>query len=205
MSKFKKLPEKVRREQILDAALELFSRDGYEKVSMNQLAKQAGLTKGGVYFHFSSKEEVFTAMVEAELETRASHLTKLVAESADLHPVAAIQNVLSRWLLPGDRPDLLTPSILATCIAMERPRAAFLEQNKQVTELIGQVVGPLLEELELQIDPGDLTDLLMMIRIGAIWKEATTDPAQRKPNAPPLVATTLMSVIGGLAMGRVTS
>ena len=203
MSKFKKLPEKVRRGQILDAALELFSREGYEKVSMNQLAKQAGLTKGGVYFHFGSKEEVFTAMVEAELEDRASHLTRLVAESEDLHPVAAIQNVLSRWLLPGDRPDLLTPSILATCIAMERPRTAFLEQNERVTKLISQVVAPLLEELKLQIDPADLTDLLMMIRIGAIWKEATTDPARRTRNAPPAVATTLMNVIGGLAAGGV--
>ena len=83
------------------------------------------------------------------------------------------------------------------------PRTAFLEQNERVTKLISQVVAPLLEELKLQIDPADLTDLLMMIRIGAIWKEATTDPARRTRNAPPAVATTLMNVIGGLAAGGV--
>lgn len=60
------LPEATRREQILSAARKCFIERGYHPTRMEDIAATAGLSKGGVYFHFDSKREVFDALVEAE-------------------------------------------------------------------------------------------------------------------------------------------
>jgi AcrR family transcriptional regulator len=49
---------------IVDAAYDLMIDQGYAATSMRQIAKKAGLALGGIYNHFSSKEEVFRAILE---------------------------------------------------------------------------------------------------------------------------------------------
>ncbi|WZB73785.1 helix-turn-helix domain-containing protein [Achromobacter insuavis] len=49
--------------QILDAALQEFSAAGYAGARMDDIAARAGLSKGGLYAHFASKEEVFEALL----------------------------------------------------------------------------------------------------------------------------------------------
>jgi AcrR family transcriptional regulator len=50
------------RTTILEAAHDLFIKQGYHGTSMRQIARQAGIALGGLYNHFSSKEEVFEAV-----------------------------------------------------------------------------------------------------------------------------------------------
>ncbi len=49
----------VRKDAIYSAALTLFKKDGYEKVSLNGIAAEAGFTKSNIYRYFSSREEIF--------------------------------------------------------------------------------------------------------------------------------------------------
>ncbi len=49
---------------IIDAAYDLIIDQGYAATSMRQIADRAGLALGGIYNHFSSKEEVFVAILE---------------------------------------------------------------------------------------------------------------------------------------------
>src|SRR4030067_128367 len=49
---------------ILEAAYGLFIEQGYAATSMRQIAEKAGLALGGIYNHFSSKDEVFQAIIE---------------------------------------------------------------------------------------------------------------------------------------------
>ena len=46
-----------------DAAVELFMEQGYHATSMRQIAERAGLALGGIYNHFTSKEEIFEAII----------------------------------------------------------------------------------------------------------------------------------------------
>ena len=46
-----------------DAAIRLFLEQGYHATSMRQIAKRAGLALGGIYNHFSSKDELFEAII----------------------------------------------------------------------------------------------------------------------------------------------
>ena len=54
-----------RRAKILDAALTVFSQEGYSGASMDAIAKAAGLTKPTLYHHFPSKDVLFKAMMTA--------------------------------------------------------------------------------------------------------------------------------------------
>ena len=50
------------REQIMQAAIGLFSEQGYHGTSMRQIAEHAGISLGGIYNHFGGKEEIFQAV-----------------------------------------------------------------------------------------------------------------------------------------------
>ena len=52
------------RKQILDAALKLFSHRGYGATGVNDIAEEAGLSKGNIYHHFPDKEAMFRALLE---------------------------------------------------------------------------------------------------------------------------------------------
>jgi AcrR family transcriptional regulator len=52
------------RTQILDAALALFSHQGYRATSMREIAERAGVSTGNVYHHFKEKEAIFLALLD---------------------------------------------------------------------------------------------------------------------------------------------
>ena len=62
----KHMDAEVRRAQILGAAKVCFIRKGYFDTKVDEIAKEAALSKGGVYFHFDSKRDIFMALVEDE-------------------------------------------------------------------------------------------------------------------------------------------
>ena len=53
-----------KKKSILLTAFRMFAEQGYDGVSLNNIIKETGLTKGGVYYHFSGKEELFKEVVE---------------------------------------------------------------------------------------------------------------------------------------------
>lgn len=53
-----------RKEEILIVALHLFARDGYEAVSVSQIAGELDMTKGALYRHYKSKRDIFDSIVK---------------------------------------------------------------------------------------------------------------------------------------------
>jgi AcrR family transcriptional regulator len=88
------LPDTRRR--LLDAAVRVFARDGYEGATLEQIAKEAGMTKGAVYWHFEAKSEVFGALIE-EYERKQAELAARDAEEAAAsgQPHLALERLLS--------------------------------------------------------------------------------------------------------------
>lgn len=54
----------VTRDQILDAAEHVFQRRGVSRTSLQEIALEAGLTRGAIYWHFQNKADVFDAMMQ---------------------------------------------------------------------------------------------------------------------------------------------
>ena len=58
-----------REQRILNAASELFVHYGYDKTTVSDIARAAGVSKGAIYLHFKSKDEMFESLLIREMET----------------------------------------------------------------------------------------------------------------------------------------
>lgn len=63
----KRLPRAVREQQMLDAAVQMFSVNGYHETSMDVIAAEAQISKPMLYLYYGSKEELFGACLNREL------------------------------------------------------------------------------------------------------------------------------------------
>lgn len=78
------------KERIRDAALELFSENGYPGTAMSDIAKKIGLTKAALYKHYASKQDIFDAIVEstaAQYEQYAEQINIHVQDAKRDFPV----------------------------------------------------------------------------------------------------------------------
>jgi AcrR family transcriptional regulator len=94
-----------RAERILDAAAELVLRWGYKRVTIEEVAKQAGIGKGTVYLHFRTRTELFLSMLSRESvamtadmldELRRDPIMMLPAEQAKLVYLGVLKRPLLR-------------------------------------------------------------------------------------------------------------
>ncbi len=63
----KRLPRAVREQQMLDAAVQMFSVNGYHETSMDAIAAEAEISKPMLYLYYGSKEDLFGACLDREL------------------------------------------------------------------------------------------------------------------------------------------
>ncbi len=68
------------KEKILNVATRIFSRFGFYKTSMDEIARTAHKAKGSLYYHFASKEELFTEVVAHELNNLKKELAMVVTD-----------------------------------------------------------------------------------------------------------------------------
>lgn len=61
------------REKIINSAAELFTKDGFDKIAINDVMKHAGLTRGAFYNHFSSKSELYAEAILSAAHQAKSH------------------------------------------------------------------------------------------------------------------------------------
>ena len=84
-----------RRQAILDAATRLFREMGYERASMNELAKRCGGSKATIYGYFPSKESLFVEVVKASATAHLSEATKELV--GDVRGTEALESKLLRF------------------------------------------------------------------------------------------------------------
>jgi AcrR family transcriptional regulator len=68
---------------LVEAARELFARDGYDATSLDAVAARAKVTKGAVYHHFDGKRQLFEAVFTREVEQLATPLVEAYARKKD--------------------------------------------------------------------------------------------------------------------------
>ena len=72
-----------RRERILDAAFTTFVDRGYRETAMDDIASAAETSKGGVYFHFPTKESIFRELMRTTSDKLVAKVERAVAEETD--------------------------------------------------------------------------------------------------------------------------
>ncbi|HEY0636801.1 MAG TPA: TetR/AcrR family transcriptional regulator [Pseudonocardiaceae bacterium] len=86
-SRSRRLPRAVREQQMLDAAVAVFSRRGYHSASMDEIAEVAGISKPMVYAYLGAKEDLFAACLRREADSLvAAVVGAATGGGADLPP-----------------------------------------------------------------------------------------------------------------------
>lgn len=67
--------------KILSVAARIFARYGYQKTTVDEIARTAHKAKGSVYYYYKSKEDLFRAVVEQEISILKKGLTKVIVDS----------------------------------------------------------------------------------------------------------------------------
>lgn len=80
------------RQQILDAAFELFANNGFTKTSISAVAKKAGISKGLIYHYFDSKQAILEGIFKQLIDLN----DEVLDMSEDLQPEEKIRIVLER-------------------------------------------------------------------------------------------------------------
>jgi AcrR family transcriptional regulator len=91
-------PQQVRSEEtrtrILEAALDLFARDGYDATGVAQICQRCGMSKGAFYHHFPSKQAVFLVLLEEWLATLEKEMREAAERSSSVPE--ALRQMVSR-------------------------------------------------------------------------------------------------------------
>jgi AcrR family transcriptional regulator len=156
------------KEAILTACLNLFSKHGFVSTSIDGIARAAGITKGAVYWHFNSKEDLFMAI----LERIRARWQKVVLQpvSAVASPRAKLEALFDAYL------EFFTqnPEI---CFFMQR---ILLEDDRLYSPRIGKIlsqtamfVAKILNqgiangEFDEEIDPSLIAQMVVGVLAGA--------------------------------------
>jgi AcrR family transcriptional regulator len=67
-TRYKRRPAAQRRELILDAAARLIAEHGYDHTTVDDIAREAGVSKGAVYLHWDGKESLFDDLLRTEMQ-----------------------------------------------------------------------------------------------------------------------------------------
>ena len=132
---------RARRDQILDAAFSTFAHRGFRDTSMDEIASAASTSKGGVYFHFPTKETIFRELMRTTADRLAGKVDRAVAAETD--PIARAEAGIRTVLLTfaGHR----TTARLLLIDAVAAGRAFQVETNVMHARFSGMIRGYLEE------------------------------------------------------------
>tara|TARA_B100001059_G_scaffold102475_1_gene102221 strand:- start:166 stop:777 length:612 start_codon:yes stop_codon:yes gene_type:complete len=132
MRRTKEDAEKTRL-KIIEAALTLFSRNGYSNTTLAMIGTEAGYSRGPIYWHFKNKEDLFQAVLAYSQEP----LEQLVAQArnGELLPLATIERFVTRWfdLLVEDAWFRQSFEILLNKTEMTEAVSATLKRERKLT------------------------------------------------------------------------
>ncbi len=99
LTRMGKTKHQVRTEEtqakILDAAQAVFSDQGFEKTQLEEVAARAGYTRGAIYAHYSSKEDLFLALMDQRVIPKFAAMR----DAVEAEPVLALRPaIFRRWL-----------------------------------------------------------------------------------------------------------
>jgi AcrR family transcriptional regulator len=81
--------------RILDAAQSIFAEQGFENTQLEQVATRAGYTRGAIYAHYASKEDLFLALLEQRVYNKLDTMQQLIEAEPELKNRMAI---FKHWL-----------------------------------------------------------------------------------------------------------
>jgi AcrR family transcriptional regulator len=161
-----------RRAQLLDVARQVFGTSGFHSVSMEEVAEKAGVTKPILYDHFSSKKELYLALLDADLAI----LHDMVKEALD-SPLGNRERIRESFQAYFDFVDDQADGfrlLMQETVGAERD---FRERIGQVRDqILSEVADLIVRESEGRLDR-DHAEIVALALIGMVEVVAQRNPS----------------------------
>lgn len=196
--------KEARPQEILDAALVVFAEKGFAGARMDDIAKQAGVTKGTIYLYFPSKDAVFKSLVR---ESIGNTLDNVIANAKAFSGPSAdiVRMALTRMALFLTESDLaVLPKIILSETGQFPELARFYR-----TEIIDKGMAFLASVIERGIARGEFRAVppqhtarlcIAPALLGAIWRSTFAKFDSEPYDYKALIDTHLDVLLRGLAM-----
>lgn len=135
-----------KRAAILEAALRVVEKEGANHLTIDAVAAEADLSKGGVLYHFASKKELLLGMIDQLIE---SHETRFERNMKSKGRFAAFLHLEDRMTAAEKRASL---AILAASA-----------ENPELIESARRYMKQMIDEALIDVDPGQIDDALLLI------------------------------------------
>ena len=142
----------ARKAHILTAALSCFSRKGYHHTTMDDIVTEAGLSKGGLYWHFSSKKELFLALFD---QLFVADMERLAAIPADQDDTAGEKLLAALDLIIQMATSDATRQIMPLMLDVWAQNWRDPEVNEAAIEVYRRLRAPMVDLLEEGISSGE--------------------------------------------------
>jgi AcrR family transcriptional regulator len=182
----------------LDAALQVFARRGYREAGVDEIAAEAGYSKGALYWHFSGKEELLRALLDERIDAPMRDRVALLASAPpeqDMSVEAA--RAFARQLSGGREALLLEREYWTLAIRDPALRARYLERQTELRDALAGAMQSRARHLgtpELSMPGEDVARIVMSI-IGGLTFDELIEPGSVRPD---LLGEALALVYAGL-------
>jgi len=155
------------RKNIMDAALAVFSRKGYALSTLEDIAAEARVTRGAIYWHFEDKKDIYASLVQE----RSSQVFSLFEEilNENISPAQKLRNLLLQPLLYIEKnPEYRSIMELTTFkTEVTEEMRPFVDQkvetNRRLLQEFSKIIaeGQVAGEIRQEINPADAGITLM--------------------------------------------
>ncbi|MFT8314405.1 MAG: TetR/AcrR family transcriptional regulator [Clostridium sp.] len=168
-----------RKEEILEAALEEFSRKGYSGAKISDIVKRAGISQGLIYHYYKSKDELYLAVIEKSLDS-SMILSTIVAQYnlKGWNALVAMTEWIIQWLKSGGEGKLRFFFIQQAAMLEPKPEGVkqALAKSMRMNEFTANLIKEAQEEgMVIEGDPLKITFLYWALIHGIIMNYATIE------------------------------
>lgn len=180
MPKITELQRETRRQQILDAALRCFSRDGFHNTTTADIVRESGVSQGTLYLYFATKDDIVVALADDRLQGEALLNALAQSEQDPVEGLGLLLELYGRSLTDPARTEARRVAVQGWAEALRNPTihgsivGNATAVRAQVAGLIrrGQSSG----QIRADIDPDALARTLAAIFQGLTLQAALGEP-----------------------------
>lgn len=167
------------RDQILEAAAELFLTDGYEAVSVRKIAEKANISHGTIYIHFKDKDDLLYQVSEEQFSRLMGRLRRLPRSREPLRRLSdAILEIIRFGL---DHPnDFQLMMGLQTTYGGPKSANQWGPNASQVGDFLDDLVKETAESGQIAFESGEFDDLVILSVIHGVVITAVTESLERE-------------------------
>ena len=167
------------REALLEAAVEVLALRGYRDSSVDEIAQRAGYSKGGLYWHFASKDDLFLALLEERIDRPTREMIELLESAPPEQDMVPEANQRFMEVLRGQRELLLLEhEYWSQAVRDPKVRARYTRRQAKLRAALGKALALRVRHLgapPLDADPEEMATAFMGLTAG-LAQQKLVDP-----------------------------